>query len=123
MTKLNNKKMSETGNIVTFNGNYDDLVTTIRESNHLCVVDFFGTWCGPCKRLLGLLPTIAKDYPDVTFIKIDIDKNEELATKYNIQSVPHIKFFKPTSQKDVTELGTVVGCNPDGIKAKIAEFK
>ena len=115
--------MSETGNIVTFNGSYDDLITAIKESNHLCVVDFFGTWCGPCKRLLSLLPGIASANPDVTFIKIDIDKNEDLARKYNISSVPNIKFFKPTSATEVTELGTVIGCNPDGIKAKIAEFK
>ena len=115
--------MSETGNIVTFNGTYEDLVKAIQETNHLCVVDFFGRWCGPCKRLIGLLPGIAKDFPDVTFIKVDIDKNESLTTKYSIQSIPHVKFFKASSPTEVSELATVTGCNPDAIRTKITELK
>jgi len=110
--------MSEPGNLVYFNGTYEDLCKQVSQSKHLCVVDFFGTWCPPCQRLLQMLPDIAKAFPNVTFMKVDIDKNEDLAGKYSISSVPHIKFFKATSETSINEVGSVLGCKPDAIREK-----
>ena len=60
----------------------------------LTVVDFFATWCGPCKTLAPILDETAADHPDVTFCKVDIDEEMSLATQYQIMSVPTLLFIK-----------------------------
>lgn len=58
------------------------------------VIDFYATWCRPCKIMTPIIEEIANEYNDVKFIKIDIDKNEELAIKYNVMSIPTIIIMK-----------------------------
>ena len=67
----------------------------ILKKEELFIVDFFATWCGPCKIFAPILEEVASDYNEgINFAKIDIDQNEELAMDYNIQAVPTIIFFK-----------------------------
>lgn len=59
------------------------------------LVDFFATWCGPCKMQAPILEQVKKNVGDkANIIKVDIDKNEELARKYNVQSIPTLIMFK-----------------------------
>jgi thioredoxin 1 len=59
------------------------------------VCDFFATWCGPCKMLSPILDELAENYEEkATFVKIDVDKNFELAAKYGIMSIPMVMIFK-----------------------------
>lgn len=59
------------------------------------LVDFFAEWCGPCKTLAPILKQFAGAYTDkVKVIKVDIDKNPNIAAQYGIQSVPTIILFK-----------------------------
>lgn len=60
----------------------------------ICVVDFFATWCGPCKMLGPVLEELAKEKSEVKFIKVDVDQQEELARRYGVMSVPTLLFFK-----------------------------
>jgi thioredoxin len=53
------------------------------------VLDFFATWCGPCKKLSPLLEDAAMKYK-FTLVVIDVDKNQELSNKYNVSSIPHV---------------------------------
>ena len=57
-------------------------------------VDFYATWCMPCKTMAPIIEEISKEYKEVKFVKIDIDKNEELAIKYNVMSIPTMLIMK-----------------------------
>ena len=61
------------------------------------LVDFWATWCGPCRMMGPILESISSEYEDddtVTLCKVDVDANQELAKKFNITSVPTLAFMK-----------------------------
>lgn len=58
------------------------------------LVDFFATWCGPCKMLSPILEQVAEETDKVVIAKCDIDECMEIAQKYNIMSVPTLVAFK-----------------------------
>lgn len=62
------------------------------------VVDFFATWCGPCKRLAPLLEELAEETTDFEIYKIDVDDSGDIAEKFNIMSVPTLMIFKNGEQ-------------------------
>ncbi|MCI8482125.1 MAG: thioredoxin [Clostridia bacterium] len=57
-------------------------------------IDFYATWCMPCRKMTPIIEEIAKEHKEVKFVKIDIDKNEELALKYNVMSIPTMLVMK-----------------------------
>lgn len=58
------------------------------------LVDFFATWCGPCKMLAPVLEEVAPDYPDVEFVKVDVDDEPDLARRYGISVIPTLFVIK-----------------------------
>ena len=67
----------------------------VLKSDQPVVVDFFATWCGPCRQVAPTLEALAKEYDGkVKVVKVDIDKNEELAQQYQIRSIPTFFAFK-----------------------------
>ncbi|QZE13098.1 thioredoxin [Halosquirtibacter laminarini] len=59
------------------------------------VVDFYATWCGPCKRQAPILKEYAKENKGkVLVVKVDVDKNKAVAKKYGIRSIPTLYIFK-----------------------------
>lgn len=67
----------------------------IINSNQLTLVDFFATWCGPCKQMHPVLEQLKADLGDnIRIIKVDVDKNGPLAATYRIQSVPTLMLFR-----------------------------
>lgn len=54
------------------------------------LIDFYATWCGPCKSLSPIIEEINKEHDDLTVTKVDVDKNPDLAAKYGVMSVPTV---------------------------------
>lgn len=72
-------------------GNFDTIINEARP----VLVDFHALWCGPCKTQSPILTQIAAEFGDrLRVIKIDVDKNPMIASKYNIQGVPTVIIFK-----------------------------
>ena len=83
--------------------------------NGVCVVDFFATWCGPCKMLAPVFEELSEELTDVNFVKVDIDQSMDLAQKFRIVSVPTMKIFKNGEEVD-----TLMGFMPkDVLKSKV----
>ncbi len=72
-------------------GKFDELINSTTPT----LVDFYATWCGPCKMMSPLLEEVAKELGESTkIIKVDIDKNSDAASQYGIRSVPTLILFK-----------------------------
>lgn len=82
--------------------------------NGYTLVDFFADWCGPCKMLIPVLESLDNEYPDVDFIKVNVDAESNLAREMGIMSIPAVYFFKDGEVKD-----KFVGYQP---APKIKEF-
>lgn len=89
----------------------------IKEAD-IVVVDFYASWCGPCKQLGPRIDQLAKEMRNVKFLKVDVDAYETLATKYKVKSMPTLLFFK----KGVLKKTLNGSQTKDVIKKAIAEL-
>ncbi|GMM55742.1 thioredoxin [Maudiozyma humilis] len=80
----------------------------------LVVVDFFATWCGPCKMIAPMMEKFSEQYTDAVFLKVDVDQIAPLAQKYEISAMPTLVFIK-----NGAEVTKVVGANMAAVKQNI----
>lgn len=86
----------------------EDAFTKVLESGEPMLVDFFATWCGPCKMLAPLIEELAADYEGkLHVLKVDTDENQSLAMNYGIMNIPTVVLFR-----DGNEVDRVVGLLP-----------
>lgn len=79
------------GNIPAVNGEqFESLIL----DNDLVFVDFWATWCAPCKQFAQVYEKVAQKYPDVIFAKVNIEEEQEMAEAFQIRSIPHLMIFK-----------------------------
>ena len=60
----------------------------------LIVIDFYATWCGPCKMIAPQIEEMSKSMSDVVFLKVDVDEAEDVAAEFNITAMPTFIFIK-----------------------------
>ncbi|OHT13121.1 Thioredoxin [Tritrichomonas foetus] len=109
-------------NILVFKGDKEALTQQVISAGGLVVVDFHASWCPSCRKLAQSLPKIANEYPNVLFLKSDVDEAKDLAAAFSISSIPHCKFFKVGDDKQLNELGSVTGANNTQIYQKLKDF-
>lgn len=79
--------------IVTLNQN--NFESEVVDSKGIVLVDFWATWCGPCKMFAPILDEIAaENIPDLKIGKVDVDENQELAGQFKVMSIPTVGIFK-----------------------------
>jgi len=73
----------------------------IIEGKETAIVDFFADWCGPCKVLGPIFDSVSDEFREkLGFYKVDIDKENNLAARYNVMSIPTVLFFKDGQNTD-----------------------
>ena len=85
----------------------------VLKSKEPVLVDFYATWCGPCKMMSPILEQLSEEKTDVKFAAIDVDEAERLAIKYGISSIPCMILFNNGEEAD-----RVIGAVP---KSKLME--
>ena len=84
---------------IATNTNFDGLL----ESEKLVIVDFWATWCGPCRMLSPLLDEVEEEMADkITVVKVNVDDADEIAMRYRIMSIPTLVFIKNGQMVDRT---------------------
>lgn len=67
----------------------------------IVLVDFFAVWCGPCQMMKPVLEKLSKELDDVKVLAVDVDKFNDLASKYEVMSIPTFVIFKDGEPKEV----------------------
>ena len=78
---------------VTRQVNSSEFEALIRD-NTIVFVDFWASWCAPCKQFAAIYEQVAAKYPEIVFAKINIEEEQELSETFHIRSIPHLMVFK-----------------------------
>ncbi len=88
-----------------------DFGTEVEQKQGLTVVDFWATWCGPCRMIAPILEQLVDEYAGkVTVAKLDVDANPRAAARFGVRSIPTLLFFKDGKLVD-----QVIGAVPKSI--------
>ena len=74
--------------------NDENFEQVVLKSDKPVLVDFFATWCGPCRQMLPVVTELSEEMKDLKIVKLDVDEAGKTAEKYEIQSIPTMILFK-----------------------------
>lgn len=78
----------------------DNFKSEILEASGVVMVDFFATWCGPCKMMAPIIEELATEYEKAKIGKLDVDANQKTASEYGVQSIPTLIIYKDGKEVD-----------------------
>lgn len=81
------------------------------------VVDFFATWCGPCKMIAPFFEQLSKDHPSLQFVKVDVDELEEISAEAGVSAMPSFFVYKDGKIAD-----QMVGASKEKLEAMVKKF-
>jgi thioredoxin 1 len=92
---------------------------SIIRNNNIVIVDFFTEWCMPCLMMVPVIDELAQLYAGkVCFVKINVDENSEVASRFKVMSIPTLIVFKKGN-----EVGRITGASSyDTLKSKIEQY-
>lgn len=82
------------------------------------IVDFYAEWCGPCKMIAPVLEELSKKNANISFLKANVEENDELAAMFNVRSIPTFVGFK-----DGKQVATVEGASQSSLEGLIDKVK
>ena len=74
---------------------FDELLA----SGKTFVCDFWASWCGPCRMLAPVMEEVSEEFTEAEFVKVNVDDNEELASRYGVMSIPFVAIFENGKMK------------------------
>lgn len=92
----------------------DNFQAEVMEAKGTVLIDFWASWCGPCRMLSPIVDQVAEEHPDIKVGKINVDEEPELASQFDVMSIPMLAVFK-----DGQKVNESVGLIP---KEKVAEL-
>lgn len=92
----------------------DNFQAEVLDAKGTVLIDFWASWCGPCRMLSPIVDQIAEEHPDIKVGKINVDEEPELASQFDVMSIPMLVVFK-----DGQKVNESVGLIP---KEKVAEL-
>jgi len=90
MLRQQNQPRIEHGITDLNDSNFDQIVS----AENPTLVDFWAEWCGPCKTMHPVFESLSKNYPNVKFARVNVDNNQNISMRFNVQSIPTFIMFK-----------------------------
>ncbi|KAF5210526.1 mitochondrial thioredoxin [Clavispora lusitaniae] len=110
-------RFNSTQSLVSEVRDLPQLTSIINSKDKVSVVDFYATWCGPCKAIPPIFETLAQRIPEVQFARVDVDRATDVAAEYGITAMPTILFFQ-----DGLKVDTIVGANVPKLAKLIQDY-
>ena len=90
LLKQQNQPKIEPGIIDLNESNFDQIIS----AENPTLVDFWAEWCGPCKTMHPVFESLSKTYPKIKFARVNVDNNQNISTRFAVQSIPTFIMFK-----------------------------
>ncbi|KAK9853640.1 hypothetical protein WJX84_012213 [Apatococcus fuscideae] len=103
--------------VISSKSQWDGLLQGAASKGQTVAVDFSATWCQPCKMMAPVFRQLAEQYPDVVFLKVEVDMNEALAAEYAVTAMPTFAIIQEGQR-----VGEVIGADKNKLADLIARW-